>query len=178
MTISANTLFHFTTQFDYLKKILEGEIAPRYCMEFFGFITDQNLQYIAIPMFCFCDLPLSQITNHIGNYGKFAIGMTKEWAQKNGITPVQYVTEKAEIASYINSQVESTRNSLSIRPNSPKNHVPIAPDNFHQIINSIAHQISYIKPVKGNMYKDSKLKRNIESTPKSRRDNLVDNFLQ
>ena len=42
-------------------------------------------------MVCFCDIPLGQIDQHVKTYGKYGLGMSKEWAMKNGITPVRYI---------------------------------------------------------------------------------------
>jgi hypothetical protein len=90
-TISANTLFHFTSKLDYITNILTNEFTPRYCMESFGYLNEENnLLEIALPMVCFCDIPLSQIRNHIKNYGGYAIGLLKEWGISNGINPVMY----------------------------------------------------------------------------------------
>lgn len=76
--LSANTLFHFTNNIDNIINILTNEFSPRYCMESFEFLGGCDLE-IAIPMVCFCDIPLSQIKNHIENYGGYAIGLSKEW---------------------------------------------------------------------------------------------------
>lgn len=45
----------------------------------------------AIPMVCFCDIPLSNIENHMSKYGDYAIGLNYKWAKKNGINPVWYI---------------------------------------------------------------------------------------
>ncbi|PIU57160.1 MAG: hypothetical protein COS88_01980 [Chloroflexi bacterium CG07_land_8_20_14_0_80_51_10] len=58
-TLSADTLFHFTKSQDDLISILTNEFEPRYCIENLGFQTE-NQENLAIPMVCFCDLPLSQ----------------------------------------------------------------------------------------------------------------------
>jgi hypothetical protein len=155
--ISANTLFHFTPQFDYLESMLKGKIRPRYNMEYFPFIKDNRLGYVAIPMICFCDLPLSEITNHTNNYGEFAIGMSKEWAQKNRITPIQYVAYNANIANYIDNQIAINRNNKSIAPPSPNNTQPIMPADFHDIVYPVKHIIEYLKPVKGRMWNTNAL---------------------
>jgi hypothetical protein len=47
-------------------------------------------------MVCFCDIPLSQIRNHARDYGLFAIGLSKSWARKKGITPVLYVPNDSQ----------------------------------------------------------------------------------
>lgn len=86
--LSANTLFHFTNTLDNIINILNNDFHPRYCMENFDFInTIEN----AIPMVCFCDIPLSQIRNHIDRYGGYAIGLSKEWGISKGINPIFYV---------------------------------------------------------------------------------------
>lgn len=88
MAVSSNTLFHFTRDYDTLTKILKGmSFWPRYCQEF-GWNSS-----FAVPMTCFCDIPLSQIKNHIDTYGSYGIGMSKEFAIKNEINPIFYVTK-------------------------------------------------------------------------------------
>ena len=49
----------------------------------------------AVPMCCFCDIPLSQISDHISKYGCYAIGLKKDWAISKGITPVMYVHKES-----------------------------------------------------------------------------------
>lgn len=87
-TLSANTLFHFTRNKDTLINILKTRFYPRLCLE--EIIIGTKSAKIAFPMVCFCDIPLSQIGNHASTYGKYAIGLKKEWAIKNGITPILY----------------------------------------------------------------------------------------
>lgn len=86
MAISSNTLFHFTNEFKYLRLSIEEGLWPRYCIE-----KKWHGKDIAIPMLCFCDIPLSQVKEHIGGYGCYGIGVTKEFARNNKITPVTYL---------------------------------------------------------------------------------------
>ncbi|HET6556410.1 MAG TPA: abortive infection system antitoxin AbiGi family protein [Prolixibacteraceae bacterium] len=89
-TISANTLFHFTNSIENIKNILTHTFSPRYCLEHMDFPSNKNLD-LGIPMVCFCDIPLSQIKDHVNVYGEYAIGLSKEWAMSNGISPVLYL---------------------------------------------------------------------------------------
>ena len=41
-------------------------------------------------MVCFCDIPLSQTTEHMDRYGKYAIGLSKGWGEARKIAPVLY----------------------------------------------------------------------------------------
>lgn len=78
MAISSNTLFQFTSQRDTLEKILDSKFLwPRYCTEYFW-----KEYRFSLPMMCLCDIPLSQIGTHIKHYGKFGIGISKDWANK------------------------------------------------------------------------------------------------
>lgn len=97
-TVSANTLFHFTDKIEYLLGILTHNFYPRYCLEdhsaFFP-ADDKDVSERAIPMVCFCDIPLSNIRNHRKIYGDYAIGLTKEWGIRNRISPVTYFLDNS-----------------------------------------------------------------------------------
>lgn len=103
MNISANTLFHFTKDINTIVSILETKFYPRLCLE------DTVIPYfpirLAIPMVCFCDIPLSQIADHTSKYGNYAIGIKKDWAIKQGVTPVLYVHENSLISNTIISEM-------------------------------------------------------------------------
>jgi hypothetical protein len=94
MPLSSKTLFHFTNSSDALVSILRHEFRPRYCLEDFRWVIgdqmgDSDLA-VAIPMVCFCDIPLSQTAAHMSTYGNYAIGLTKSWGTQHAISPVLY----------------------------------------------------------------------------------------
>ena len=98
MTISANTLFHFTSRYDTLIKILQSRFFPRLCLER-GLWYPGNRKW-AIPMVCFCDIPLSNIAEHTKKYGNYAIGIKKTWAIEQGVTPILYVHDKSSFIGH------------------------------------------------------------------------------
>jgi hypothetical protein len=104
--ISANSLFHFTRTLDDIQNILTNDFIPHYCLENFNHINDTS--EFAIPMTCFCDIPLSQITGHIDNYGHYAIGLKKEWAFNKGISPLIYLHTNSHTNIYLKRLIEST----------------------------------------------------------------------
>lgn len=97
VTISANTLFHFTNKLENLIGILTNNFYPRYSLEdHSGFYTmymqkRMSQNEMAFPIVCFCDIPLSNIRSHVSVYGKYAIGLSKDWGIKKRINPVMYV---------------------------------------------------------------------------------------
>lgn len=101
MALSSNTLFHFTNSLDVLYKILEEGFWPRYCKET-GWKGEGNPLF-AVAMVSFCDIPLSQIHQHIGYYGNYGIGVSKEWALSAHVRPVYYITR--EMISYVQGLV-------------------------------------------------------------------------
>ena len=46
-------------------------------------------------MVSFSDLRLSELKDNIGTYGKFGIGLTKDWSVQNGLNPVMYASHKS-----------------------------------------------------------------------------------
>lgn len=109
MTISSNTLFHFTKDMNTLKLILSDMyFLPKYCEEY-----GWNIRF-AVPMTCFCDIPLSQIGNHLKWYGNYGIGLAKGWGINKGVCPVFYVTKST--FSLLNTIIkdEETNNQVKI----------------------------------------------------------------
>jgi hypothetical protein len=97
MGLSSNSLIHFTYSKESLIGILKDEFKIKYCSE--KVITQRGVLNYAIPMVCFCDIPLSEIKNHISKYGTYGIGLKKEWGIKNGLNPVFYVEKNSTVGN-------------------------------------------------------------------------------
>ena len=115
MALSANTLFHFTKDSNTLLSILSTKFYPRLCLEK-NFFTVKEVGKIAIPMVCFCDIPLSQISEHVEHYGEYAIGLKKSWAIKNGITPILYTHRESLITKNIGKNIQTCNDEFIIKP--------------------------------------------------------------
>lgn len=86
-----NHVFHYTKQFDFLLDILASGFKPSYCKE-----SINDLEYY-IPMVSFCNIPLMDVDDYM-RYGEYGIGLSLEWAVRNGISPVVYVHENTPFA--------------------------------------------------------------------------------
>jgi hypothetical protein len=91
MPLSANSLFHFTKEKNFLYRILDEGFKLSYCRE--DFFIGGEQQSIRVPMVSFCDIPLSEIKNHIDSYGPYGLGLSKEWGKLNKLNPVLYVEQ-------------------------------------------------------------------------------------
>lgn len=98
--ISSSSLFHYTKTLDYLIGILSSGFRFSSVCEPYPQIgwgdspfTSLGLQrtYVDNKVVCFCDIPLSKAEGHRKYYGPYAIGLSKEWAVQNSVTPVRYV---------------------------------------------------------------------------------------
>ena len=123
--INSSSLFHFTKEFGAFKQILAEGLRFSYCYEPFGsVVAKQGLDIeikkgskileckgIAIPMICFCDIPLLRTQQHRRKYGQYMIGFEKEALinlvneTEYFINPVQYrccplFDEQLEILSF------------------------------------------------------------------------------
>ncbi|MBN1471996.1 MAG: hypothetical protein JW925_09460 [Syntrophaceae bacterium] len=104
MAISTSTLFDFTAKAEHLISILENEFRPRFCLEHRRELNPLEsflLNDEAIPMVCFCDLPLSTIAPHLEFFGNYGLGLTKEWGIQNGLNPVMYMSNVSYLNQYI-----------------------------------------------------------------------------
>ena len=98
--ISSNDLYHFTPKFEYIVSILENGFEHKLLEEVLPFTGFKNsvfsiqgiVEHIISPyVVCFCDLPFSLISEHVSEYGRYCIGLSKEWGMSLGITPIRYV---------------------------------------------------------------------------------------
>lgn len=103
MGLSSNTIIHFTKNFTNLKGILGNNFKVSYCRE--KIISENNQADYLIPMVSFCDIPFSQILNHVNNYGSYGIGLKKKWAEEKGLNPVLYIEKKSNLANSILSDL-------------------------------------------------------------------------
>ncbi|HEP1832920.1 TPA: abortive phage resistance protein [Streptococcus suis] len=152
--ITANALFNFMREYSYLEKaILNMAICPRYYPEDISYL---NLKYNSkdltewyIPMTCFCDIPLHQISYHAeGNsillndkgYGKFSIAFHKEFGIRKGIQPIHYLNTSSV-------QVAELTAALNILINKDSDYS----EDSDILMNFIFEYIRMIKPYTGKM---------------------------
>ena len=154
----ANSLFHFVKRREFLENIIRyRSIYPRYFIEDISYLNLHNeagLRFTeaAILGVCFCDIPLSQISNkesinvikptskkgrrgcsHPELYGEYCVGFSKQWGLDKKIRPVHYKTPG------MNDMVTMVFNDTY--------EVDI-PDSFSDYI---LQDIAYSKPISGRM---------------------------
>lgn len=129
--ISSSTLFNFTDSIDHLVNNLKYGF---YCHNTYEKLPLKNNGY-RVPMACFCDIPLSLISEHFDWYGRYGIGIKRTYARQNGVKPVWYVTSESNLVK-----------NLVKNPN---------PSEYEK-----KHLVPYLKQFIGNQqYKDGKEKR-------------------
>jgi hypothetical protein len=147
--ISTNTVFHFTRSIDYLESILINDFYPRFSVEnFIGTVLNIEDAEKAIPMVCFCDIPLAQIKKHTEKYGDYAIGLSKEWAMSKKVNPVLYTYPGADFSDKLR---EALLTSFEHEENGETN-----------VTKELQFAIQYIKPYEGKLWHRGKLsKKNV-----------------
>jgi len=143
MAISANTLFHFTSSYDTLIKILQSRFFPRLCLEK-GLWHPGDMKW-AIPMVCFCDIPLSNIADHTKKYGNYAIGIKKTWAIEQGVTPVLYVHDNS---SFIGHGLDALNWALELSENDV--------EHLNERLTQVMSMFFMMKPYEGYQERDGK----------------------
>ncbi len=99
MGLSSNSIIHFTKNISSLNGILSEYFKIKYCRE--KIVTlKQNYDFL-VPEVSFCDIPFSQILNHINSYGSYGIGLKKSWAVTMGLNPVLYVEKQSNLTNHL-----------------------------------------------------------------------------
>ncbi|TPG46279.1 hypothetical protein EAH75_16875 [Rhodanobacter glycinis] len=144
MPVSSNTLIHFTNDKERLKSIFLENFRVGYCKEaptLGGFGTK-----CYVPMVSFCDIPLSQIKDHISKYGDYGIGLTREWGIRNKLNPVLYL----EPNSLLSESYRAAANYFLARAREEKDVVAKSDDYFRAVI-ALGEMLSYTKNYQGQL---------------------------
>jgi hypothetical protein len=143
-SISSNSLFHFTDTPEKLFSVLTHEFLPRFSLQEFDF-RKGNPTKAAFPMVCFCDIPLSQIGNHIDTYGYYGIGMNKEWGEKNKLNPILYLRKNSRLSDKTTNLFLNVQHEEFLM-------TPLLQKSKREILDLFR----YIKPYKGDFYRNGR----------------------
>jgi hypothetical protein len=142
--LSSDTLFHFTSRLEHLLDILTNEFCPHYSLEDVSPIAGPKhhdaARAIAFPLVSFCDIPLSQTAAHMQTYGPYAIGLKKEWAMKQGVTPVLYFHPASGTTTAITDLLQLHRNQGNRISETP-------------MVTPISRLACFLKPYEGEFYR-------------------------
>lgn len=155
--ISSNSLFHFTPKLEYLIDIFKRGFQPRYCLENIKLNDNRSFRGLntGVPMTCFCDISLSQISNHIETYGNYGIGMKKEWGIKNRLNPIIYLNKDSLVSEPLSIIAEN-----GFKLNSFENEE--ARKIGSGIINSWVSLLMYSKPYSGDFTHNGKTDKDVK----------------
>lgn len=100
-----NILFHFTGSLGLRGIISERRFRLAYAKE--KIENNSTTRTFGVPQVSFCDLRLSELPVHMKKYGKFGIGLSKEWALRSGLNPVAYVNKSSEFTNNLLSGIDT-----------------------------------------------------------------------
>lgn len=130
----SSALFHYTRDIDKLQNILKYGFYPFYCLESLPFGRSPE---IAFPMVCFCDIPISRISEHLGFYGSYGLAMDKtNWGLANKINPILYIQNNSRLPKFIEMTVRGAKKLKEEH-------------NEDQYLESIRNLCAYIKCIEG-----------------------------
>lgn len=146
---SANVLFKFMKQYEYLENILKNKsIAPRYYQELIDYLHIDGYKSLTFPMICFCDINLSRLNEHISYYGTFGIAFNKKWGIKNGIQCINYINSNSPLRKDFTTLFNKALKSLM------ENDMT---DDETEYFNYLSTNILFMKPLSGKMPREGKL---------------------
>jgi hypothetical protein len=164
--LSSQNLTHFT-KLEYLKKILlDNCFYARYSKEdVYSIVFGKNEPKQFIPMVCFCDIPLTLIENHCKHFNSYGIGLSKDWAILNKITPVVYCHKDSALIRKLNkyqkeneefekntpSKIKTILEKIEVKSNP---HKSLFADIVSKQISNFKNSVLFLKPIKGDTKRD------------------------
>ncbi|MGJ0625499.1 abortive infection system antitoxin AbiGi family protein [Xenorhabdus bovienii] len=92
-------IIHFTNKFEKLFSIISSNsFSLHYCGEYFGDKAGKIVSRAAHPMVSFSDYNHNELQSKPITYGGYGIALCKEWAVKNGLSPVNYIDKNSPVA--------------------------------------------------------------------------------
>lgn len=144
-----STLFHFTKK-ERLFRILKETFKVSYARE--RITSPDSDRKFAVPMVSFCDIKLAEIKYFIEkDYGKYGIGLTKEWANRNGLNPVMYINRHCDLADKLANGLNSMYSNISKM--NDWDDLNRMTKSYHNIMNIYR----YVKNYEGELVRDGKL---------------------
>jgi hypothetical protein len=136
MGLSSNTILHTTDKKGLLGILKDFYLKPTYCNE--KILSGTNIINAAFPMVSFSDFPISELKfRH--SYGRYGIGLSKNWARTNKLNPVLYVEKKSQLISDYFKQFSSIKKSIG------------KIDTYNAWGETIIHLLSFMKNYEGNL---------------------------
>jgi hypothetical protein len=145
MALYPNILFHFTNKKS-LYAILTSTFKVSYARE--RILGGTKIKEFAVPMVSFSDLRLSELKDNIRTYGKFGIGLTKDWAIKNGLNPVMYASKES---LYTENFMKGIEEFFKIVMDSTD-----TSDKYETAYNNTINTLRYLKNYKGDLIRPNK----------------------
>ena len=112
-------------------------IFSRYNVENIQYLGINNINKIAFPMKCFCDINLHRLKKHVKNYGYYGLAFSKEWGMRNRVQAVQYINPDSELVEDISTILNPIFN-LPIDENES--------EDMSKLKSYAIHQLMYYKP--------------------------------
>jgi hypothetical protein len=138
-------LFHFTGKKN-LYGILSSTFKVSYARE--RILGGHQIKEFAVPMVSFSDLRLSELKDNIGTYGKFGIGLTKDWAITNCLNPVMYASQESH---FTENFINATEDFFKL-----VNQTADTSGRFETAYNNTLNTLRYIKNYKGDLIRPGK----------------------
>ena len=98
--VSSSVLCNYMKKPEFLEMILQNKaIIPRYVVERLDYLKLEELERIAFPMTCFCDIPFAKVGHHMSRYGYYGIALDKQKLIKRcKVQPVHYINPESPLA--------------------------------------------------------------------------------
>lgn len=109
-------------------------------------------------MVSFCDIRLTQLNQHTESYGHYGIGLSKAWANENGLNPVIYMSKFSSVFDNYNLELRSLKKETNklyeslekvklsgtkVQLNSVKRKYEAAKLNYKKIIDPLRYMKNY-----------------------------------